>query len=245
VPVLVSTQHDRTSCRPAVRLACLAINSAYEVLSVVKPRLRGVLHEYSFFVSLGSGLMLVLASSPELARIASAVYASALAGQFGVSALYHRIAWRPSAGAWMRRLDHAMIFLLIAGTYTPISLLMLPRPKGVLLLALIWGGSLAGIVLNLVWISAPRLVSPALYVGLGWIAVAALPDLVASVSLPTLLLLTSGGVVYSVGALVYATRRPNPAPAVFGYHEVFHALTIAAASMHFAAVASVVLRWPA
>jgi hemolysin III len=214
------------------------------VPSLLKPRLRGVLHEYSFFVSLGSGLILVLASSPDLARLASAVYASALAGLFGVSALYHRVSWPPRAGAWMRRLDHAMIFLLIAGTYTPIMLLMLPRPKGLLLLVLVWGASLGGIVLNLVWTSAPRLVSPALYVVLGWIAVAVAPDLLASVSLPTLLLLTSGGVLYSIGALVYATRRPNPAPAVFGYHEVFHALTIAAAIMHFAAVASVVLPAP-
>jgi hemolysin III len=211
----------------------------------LKPRLRGVLHEYSFFVSLGSGLMLVLASSPDLARIASAIYASALAGLFGVSALYHRGTWRPRVDAWMRRLDHAMIFMLIAGTYTPVALLMLPRPMGLLLLALVWGASLAGIVFNLVWITAPRLVSPALYVVIGWIAIAALPELLSSVSFGTLLLLTSGGLVYSVGALVYATRRPNPAPAVFGYHEVFHALTVAAATMHFAAVASVVLRSPA
>jgi hemolysin III len=212
--------------------------------SLLKPRLRGVLHEYSFFVSLGSGLMLVLASSPDLARIASAVYASALAGLFGVSALYHRVTWPPRAGAWMRRLDHAMIFLLIAGTYTPIALLMLPRPKGLLLLALVWTAAAAGIIFNLAWITAPRIVSPALYLVMGWIAVLALPDLLANVSLPTLLLLTSGGVVYSIGALVYAMRRPNPVPAVFGYHEVFHALTIAAASLHFAAVASVVLSVP-
>jgi hemolysin III len=212
--------------------------------SLLKPRLRGVLHEYSFFVSVGSGLMLVLASSPDLARIASAVYASALAGLFGVSALYHRVTWPPRAGAWMRRLDHAMIFLLIAGTYTPIALLMLPRPKGLLLLALVWAASVAGIIFNLAWITAPRIVSPALYLVLGWIAVLALPDLLDNVSLPTLLLLTAGGVVYSIGALVYAMRRPNPVPAVFGYHEVFHALTIAAASLHFAAVATVVLSVP-
>src|ERR1700682_3161767 len=147
------------------------------VSSLLKPRLRGVLHEYSFFVSLGSGLMLVLASSPDLARLASAVYASALAGLVGVSALYHRVTWPPRAGAWMRRLDHSMIYLLIAGTYTPIALLVLPRPKGLILFALVWGASLAGIVFNLVWITAPRLVSPALYVVMGWIAILALPDL--------------------------------------------------------------------
>lgn len=188
--------------------------------------------------------MLVLASSPDLARVASAVYASALAGLFGVSALYHRVTWPPHARAWMRRLDHAMIFFLIAGTYTPVALLMLPRPKGLLLFGLVWGASAAGILCNLVWTNTPRVISPGLYVVLGWIAIAALPDLLTSVSTPTLVLLTLGGVVYSVGAGVYTTRRPNPVPAVFGYHEVFHALTIAAASMHFAAVASVVLRTP-
>ena len=129
--------------------------------------MRGRLHEYSFFVSVGSGLMLVLASSPDLARLASAVYAAALAGLFGVSALYHRVTWPPRAGAWMRRLDHAMIFLLIAGTYTPIALLMLPRPKGFVLLGLVWAAGLAGIVYNLIWINAPRVVSPILYLVLG------------------------------------------------------------------------------
>jgi hemolysin III len=142
----------------------------------------------------------------------------------------------------MRRLDHAMIFLLIAGTYTPIALLMLPRPKGLVLLGLVWGASLAGIAFNLAWTTAPRVLSPVLYVVIGWIALSALPDLLAAVSPGTLVLLMAGGLVYSVGAVVYALRRPNPAPAVFGYHEVFHALTIAAAGMHFAAVASVVLR---
>ena len=209
--------------------------------SLSKPRLRGVLHEYSFFVSVGSGVMLVLASSPDLARIASAVYAAALAGLFGVSALYHRVTWTPRVRLWMRRIDHAGVYLLIAGTYTPVSLLVLRGALRPVVLTIVWAGAAAAIVLKFVWVNAPRLVPPALYVVLGWIAIAALPDLLTSVSPATLVLLTSGGVVYSVGALVYATRRPNPAPAVFGYHEVFHALTIAAASMHFAAVASVVL----
>src|SRR4030088_1094796 len=152
-------------------------DDARRVSSRLKPRLRGVLHEYSFFVSLGSGLMLVLASTPDLARLASAVYASALAGLFGVSARYHRVTWPPRAGAWMRRLDHAMIFLLIAGTYTPIALLMLPRPKGLVLLALVCAASVAGIVFNLVWITAPPVASPILYFVLAWSSVSAFPDL--------------------------------------------------------------------
>jgi hemolysin III len=210
-------------------------------LSFRKPRMRGVLHQYSFFVSLGTGLILVLASSADLARLGSAVYATALAGLFGVSALYHRITWSPRARQWMRRLDHSMIFVLIAGTYTPVALLLLPRPFGIVLLAAVWVCTVAGIAFNLAWITAPRWVAVLLYVLLGWIAVLALPELVAAMSLATLLLLILGGVAYSVGALVYATRRPNPAPAVFGYHEVFHALTMVAAVLHFSAIASVVL----
>jgi hemolysin III len=208
----------------------------------LKPRLRGVLHQYSFFVSLASGLVLVLVTSADAARLASAVYASSLAGLFGVSALYHRVSWPPRARSWMRRLDHAMIFLLIAGTYTPIALLVLPQPLGIVLLAVVWAAAASGIAFNVAWITAPRWVVVVLYGLLGWIALAALPDLIQRVSLSTLLLLAAGGMVYSAGAVVYATRRPNPVPTVFGYHEVFHALTIAAAVMHFAAVATVVLQ---
>jgi hemolysin III len=207
----------------------------------LKPSLRGVLHQYSFFVSLGSGLILVLAASADLAKLAAAVYAAALAGLFGVSALYHRVTWPPRARRWLRRLDHSMIFVLIAGTYTPMALLVLPRAFGVALLATVWGAAMVGIAFHLAWITAPRWISAALYVALGWVALAALPELVARVSVSTLLLLAFGGLAYSVGALVYAAKRPNPVPAVFGYHEVFHALTIAAACLHFAAVASVVL----
>jgi hemolysin III len=202
--------------------------------------MRGVLHQYSFFVALGTGLALVLASA-DLARFASAVYATALAAQFGVSALYHRITWTPRARRWMRRLDHSMIFVLIAGTYTPVAVLVLPRPSGLVLLATVWLATAVGVAFNLAWITAPRWIAAVLCLVLGWIAIVALPDLVAVMSLPTVLFLVVGGAAYSAGAVVYATRRPNPAPAIFGYHEVFHALTIVAAVLHFSAVASIVL----
>ncbi len=218
-----------------------ATTSHAESATPMKPRLRGVLHTYAFYVSLCSGLILVFASSTDWARLTAAVYTTALASLFGVSALYHRITWAPRARSRMRRLDHSMIFILIAGTYTAMGLMALPRPLGPALLTTVWAASLAGIGFNLVWVTAPRWLAPILYLILGWIAVAALPELVGRMSAPTLLLLALGGAVYSVGALVYATKRPNPAPAVFGYHEVFHALTIVAAGMHFAAVASVVL----
>jgi len=198
--------------------------------------MRGVLHQYSFFVALGIVLALVLASA-DLARFASAVYGTALVGQFGVSALYHRTTWTPRARRWMRRLDHSMIFVLIAGTYTPVAVLVLPRPFGLVLLATVWLATAVGVAFNLAWITAPRWIPAVLCLVLGWIAIVALPDLVAVMSLPTVLFLVVGGVAYSAGAVVYATRRPNPAPAIFGYHEVFHALTIVAAVLHFSAVA--------
>jgi hemolysin III len=207
----------------------------------LKPRLRGVFHEYSFFISVVSGVVLVLASSADAARVASAVYSASLAGLFGVSALYHRVAWQPRARRWMRRLDHSMIYLLIAGTYTPMTLLVMSPQTGALALRLVWSAALAGIVLNLAWITAPRWVSVTIYGLLAWAGAGIVPELSARVAAPTVLLLVSGGVVYSLGALAYVTRRPNPAPATFGYHEVFHALTIAAAGLHFAAVTSVVL----
>jgi hemolysin III len=141
----------------------------------------------------------------------------------------------------MRRLDHSMIFILIAGTYTPVAVLLLPRPFGLVLLATVWLATAAGVAFNLAWITAPRWIPAVLYLVLGWSAIVALPDLVAVMRVPTFVCFVVGGVAYSVGAVVYATRRPNPAPSIFGYHEVFHALTIVAAVLHFSAVASVVL----
>jgi hemolysin III len=210
---------------------------------LVKPRLRGVSHRWAFFASLFTGvaLILVLVAPTKRAVAAAIVYALSLSALFGVSALYHEVTWSVPVRRWMRRLDHSMIFVLIAGTYTPVAILVLPRPFGLVLLAAVWLATVAGVAFNLAWITAPRWIAAALYLALGWIAIVALPDLVTVMSLPTVLFLLVGGVAYSVGALVYATRRPNPAPAIFGYHEVFHVLTIVAAVMHFSAVARIVL----
>ncbi len=208
--------------------------------AVLKPRLRGVLHQYAFFAALAGGLVLVLSASTTLAALASGIYATALAGLFGVSALYHRVTWAPPARRRMRRLDHSMIFLLIAGTYTPMALLVLPPSTSTVLLAVVWGLALAGVALSLVWIGAPRGLTAALYVLLGWVVLGILPDMVSRLGVATLVLLALGGVSYTAGAAIYAVKRPNPVPRIFGYHEVFHALTIGAAALHFAAVASVV-----
>jgi hemolysin III len=207
----------------------------------VRPRLRGVFHQYAFFASLVLGLALVLGSSGASERAAAAVFATALATMFGVSALYHRITWRPGVRRWMRRLDHAAIYLLIAGTYTPFCLLALSGAWRWTVLPLVWGGALVAITLKLAWVDAPKWVAAAAGIALGWVGILALPQLWEHAGVTGVLLLTVGGVLYTGGAIVYARGRPDPVPAVFGYHEVFHALVIAAAACQYAAVAMFVL----
>ena len=208
----------------------------------MKPRFRGVSHEWAFFLFAGLGVALVLGAPDGEARFAATVYAVSVCALFGASALYHRITWASAtARRWMRRLDHSMIFLLIAGTYTPFALLALDGTIATVILVLVWTGAAFGIVVNLLWIDAPKWVTALIYLTLGWVAVAAFPSLVEDVGITGTALVAVGGVLYTVGAVIYARRRPDPAPTVFGYHEIFHLLVIAAAALHFAAVAFVVL----
>jgi hemolysin III len=209
---------------------------------MLKPRLRGVSHQWAFFVSLVTGAVLVIAAPAGKATLAAIVYSASVAALFGTSALYHRITWASlPARRWMRRLDHSMIFLLIAGTYTPFALLVLDGTLATVILALVWGGAAAGILLKLVWIDAPKPLVAAVYVILGWVAVAAFPDLIDEIGIGGVTMVAAGGVLYTLGAIVYARKRPDPVPTVFGYHEVFHALVIAAAALQYAAVAFFVL----
>jgi hemolysin III len=207
----------------------------------VKPRLRGVTHKYAFFVSLGVAGPLVVAARGAAATVAASVYAAAIAGLFGISALYHRIDWSPRARRRMRRLDHSMIFVMIAGTYTPIALLALDGAWSVAILSVVWGGAALGIVLKLVWLDAPGWLVALIYVLLGWAGTASLPWIAANLGVVALLGILAGGVLYSIGAIVYARERPDPVPAVFGYHEIFHVLVIGAALLHFAVVVIYVL----
>ena len=207
-----------------------------------KPRLRGVSHQWAFFVSLATGLILILLSPNAEARLAAGIYSLSVCALFGTSALYHRINWRSlSARRWMRRLDHSMIFVLIAGTYTPFSLLALDGKIATAILIVVWSGALAGVVLQLVWVDAPRALSAVVYIAMGWVALVAFPEMVDKIGITGTALVAAGGILYSAGAVIYATKRPNPAPTVFGYHEVFHALVIAAAALHYAVVALIVL----
>jgi hemolysin III len=207
-----------------------------------RPLWRGRTHAWAFFAALVGGIALVAMAPDGRARLALGIYAITVAGLFGVSAVYHRTPWRSAvARAWMRRADHAMIFLLIAGTYTPFALLVLKGSTATAVLIIVWAGALAGIVLKLLWIHAPKWLGAGAYVALGWVAVAAFPQLLEHAGLAATLVLAAGGLLYTVGAVVYALRRPDPLPTVFGYHEVFHALVIAAAALQFAVVAAVAL----
>lgn len=206
----------------------------------VKPKLRGVFHELAFFVAVGIGIPLVLTATPGKARLSAIVFASCVAACFGASALYHRPTWQPRARSWFARLDHAGIYLLIAGTYTPFCLLVLSRGWAVPVLTIIWTGATAAILLKLFWPGLPKRASAAIGLALGWVAVVAFTQLL---KLPTagLLLLLGGGLAYTLGAVTYARRRPDPFPRVLGYHEVFHGLTIVAAGCQYAAIAFYVL----
>jgi hemolysin III len=215
-------------------------NSA--TLDLGKPRLRGVSHQWAFYVSLALGAALVAAAEAGQPRLAAAVYAVSVAALFGTSALYHRITWASQAARrWMKRLDHSMIFFLIAGTYTPFALLVLDGTLATVILLVVWTGALAGIVMKLVWIDAPKALVAILYLALGWVAVAAFPTMLDELGITGTVLVAVGGLLYTVGALVYAFQRPNPAPTVFGYHEVFHALVILAAALQYAVIAFYVI----
>jgi hemolysin III len=207
----------------------------------IKPRLRGVLHEYGFFVSLVCGVALILAASGGKARLAATIYAVAVSGLLGTSALYHRVTWRPSTRRWMRRLDHSMIFVLIAGTYTPVALLALKGSLANTILIVMWAGALGGVIFKLLWIDAPKWLFATVYTALGLVTAAVFGQLPTAIGWLGAAGLALGGLLYLIGAVVYASGRPNPWPKVFGYHEVFHALVLAAAALQYAVIAFAVL----
>ncbi len=203
-----------------------------------RPRMRGWLHLFSFFGAIVAGAVLIPLGFVLGARAgwSVTVYCATICGLFGVSALYHRRRWSPRGWKIMKRLDHSMIFLFIAGTYTPFALLAVDQPTGYWVLAGVWAGALAGVSLKLTWPTAPRWVGVPLYIGLGWVAVFILTDILHIAGVTSLVLLAVGGVLYTLGGVAYAMKWPNPWPGVFGYHEVFHAMTVVAAICHYIAV---------
>ncbi len=227
-----------TARENTAEMAAAAREGAAEAIAKVKPRLRGVTHEWAFFLSLGCGAALVIAADGAEATASVAIYAGSLSALLGTSALYHRIDWKsPNVRRWMRRLDHSMIFVLIAGTVTPFLVLVLDGPFADALLIAVWAGALAGIVVELIWIEAPKWATAGVYLAVGWIGAIAFPAIVANTDAGAAILIAFGGILYTIGAVVYARQRPDPRPATFGYHEIFHLLVIAAAAAHFAAIA--------
>lgn len=204
-----------------------------------KPLLRGVSHEVAAAFAFAGAVALALRASGPRGMVAAVVYGLSLFALFATSALYHRPRWSPRPYTILRRLDHAAIFLLIAGTYTPVCLLV-PEAGGTALLAVVWGAALAGVAFAVAWPRAPKWLNAILYVALGWAVIPLLPALARALGPRALALLAGGGVIYSIGAVIYALRRPDPFPRVFGYHEVFHALVIVAAAVQYAAVIGVV-----
>jgi hemolysin III len=206
----------------------------------VKPRLRGVFHEGAFYAAVALAVPLALSAEPGRARISAIVFSACLAACFGASALYHRPTWSPAVRSWLARLDHAGIYLLIAGTYTPFGLLVLSRNWAIPVLAIVYTGAATAILLKLFWARTPKVLSAVIGLSLGWVAVIASTEL-AKVGAAGLVLVLAGGAFYTAGAVVYALRRPDPRPAVLGYHELFHLCTLAAAGCQYVAIAFWVL----
>jgi hemolysin III len=206
------------------------------------PRLRGIFHQYAFFAAVAAGVVLFVLSDGVLERFAVWVYAAALAAMLGASALYHRFPWRSAtARLRARRLDHAMIFVFIAGSYTPFALLAFGRTLQTIILVSVWAGAALGLIIELSWIHAPRWVSAVAYLAVGWIGVVALPQLFPALGVAVGVLVIVGAGLYTLGAVAYATTWPNPFPMTFGFHEVFHLLVLAAATTQFVALSLVVL----
>jgi hemolysin III len=210
----------------------------------LKPRLRGWLHAYAAAISIATGAVMIAVAAAVRggpAATTTAIYCATVTLLFATSALYHRRAWSPAAHRLMKRLDHSMIFVFIAGTYTPIAALSLSRTAATAVLVAVWTGALFGVGLKTAWLSAPRWLSAPCYIALGWVAVFVMPDLLDNAGVAAFVLILAGGIVYTIGGVVYALKRPNPYPGVFGFHEVFHLCTLVAASCHYVAIWLVVL----
>jgi hemolysin III len=205
------------------------------------PKLRGVMHAWAMWFALVAVVVLALYAPTGLARAAALVYGVGLCALFAASGLYHRWRWNPRWRPLLRRVDHSTIFIFIAASYTPIALLVLSGTVQIVVLASAWAGALAGVALSVAWISAPRWLAAACYLALGWVAIIAMPQLAEKLGVAPFVLFAVGGGLYTVGAVVYAFQRPNPWPRIFGFHEVFHTLVVAAAVVHFVAMAGWVI----
>jgi hemolysin III len=208
----------------------------------VRPLLRGVLHQAGFAVAVVVGVLVVVGAEGERRSLAAAAFAGSAAAMLGASALYHRVAWSERVRPWMRRLDHAGIYALIAGTYTAVGLVSLHGALQTVVLAVVWTGTAAATVLKICWVGAPTWLSAAIGIALGWVGIVAVPQLIHTAGVAPVALIAAGGIAYTLGGIVYALRRPDPLPTVFGYHELFHALTLVALAFQYVAITFFVVR---
>ncbi|WP_199882008.1 hemolysin III family protein [Streptomyces sp. CB03911] len=225
-----------TTGRPKAGQATALAGEVEPAAAALKPRMRGWLHAGMFPFALAGGIVLIGLSRPGAAAAACSVYALSACLLFATSAVFHRGTWGPRGEAVLRRLDHASIFLIIAGTYTPLAVVLLPTRRQQVLLAVVWTGALAGIAFRTLWMGAPRWLYTPCYIALGWVAVLYLPDFARTGGTAVVALVIAGGLLYTAGGIVYGLKRPDPSPHWFGFHEVFHTLTIAAFAAHYTAV---------
>jgi hemolysin III len=207
----------------------------------VIPILRGVFHQWAFWFALAAAVALVALAPAGTPRVAALVYGAGLCLMLAASALYHRLKCSPQIRSLLCRIDHSAIYLFMAASYTPVALLVLEGATRWAVLGSVWAGALGGVALSVAWVTAPRALFAISYLALGWVIVIAFPQLLERLELTAILLFAAGGLLYSAGAVIYATRRPDPWPRIFGFHEIFHALVIAAAVMHFVAMAGWVI----
>jgi len=201
-----------------------------------------MLHQGALVVAIGAGIAVIADTDGGRSTVAAAVFAGSAATMLAISSTYHRIIWSPRARMWMRRADHAGIYVLIAGTYTPVGLLALHGAVQKVVLSVVWTGAAAAILLKLVWVHAPKWLSAVIAIALGWIGVAAIPQLLHADGLTPVVLIAAGGLAYTCGGIVYARRKPDPVPTVFGYHELFHALTLVGLALQYVAIVFFVIR---
>jgi len=220
---------------PRLMRACSGDTCSMDALDI--PRLRGVTHAYAFWCALVAAVVLIAITPGGVPRAAAAVYGAGLCALFGGSGLYHRWRWHPRWRPILRRIDHSTIYVFIAACYTPVALLILDGGFRWVVLGVVWGGALLGVVFSVAWITAPRALCAGTYVALGWVALLCLPQLSSALPLTPLILIASGGLLYTAGAVIFALGRPNPWPRTFGFHEIFHVFVILAAVAHFVAMA--------
>jgi hemolysin III len=230
---------------PAAGPVGAAVAGAGHAVAVVKPKLRGWLHAGTFPLAVSAGIVLIVLAPTTAGRICAAIYTLTAAMLFGTSAVYHRGTWSPRVLVLLKRMDHSNIFLIIAGTYTPFAVMLLPARRAEVLLSIVWIGAIGGVLFRVFWVGAPRWLYTPVYIALGWVAVFYLPGFYATGGTAVATLIIVGGALYTAGAVVYGLKRPNPSPRWFGFHEIFHACTVAAFITHYIAVSFAVYAHPA